>query len=57
MKTYYVIVKFSTETPISEEEAEQFTRRAIETLGPGFDIQLFQMGELEENVKAAAGYN
>jgi predicted transcriptional regulator len=35
-----------TDTPITSEEAEAFIKLAIQDLGEGSDVQLFQMGEL-----------
>jgi hypothetical protein len=48
-RTYYMIAKFRTDTPISTDEIEDFIKVAIKDLGEGSDVQLFQMGELEEN--------
>jgi hypothetical protein len=46
--TYYMIAKFTTDTPISisNKEAEAFIKLAIKDLGEGSEVELFQMGEL-----------
>jgi hypothetical protein len=44
--TYYMIAKFTTDTPISTQEAEVFIKLAIKDLGGGSEVKLFQMGEL-----------
>lgn len=44
--TYYMIAKFTTDTPISNKEAEAFIKLAIKDLGKGSKVELFQMGEL-----------
>lgn len=44
--TYYMIAKFTTDTPISKKEAEAFIKLAIKDLGERSEVELFQMGEL-----------
>jgi hypothetical protein len=44
--TYYLIAKFTTDTPISKEEDEAFIKLAIKELGERSDVQLFQVVEL-----------
>lgn len=44
--TYYMIAKFTTDTPISNKEAEAFIKLAIKDLSEGSEVELFQMGEL-----------
>lgn len=51
-----MIAKFAVDMPISQEEIEEFVTLGIKELGPGSDVQLFQIGELEESVKSTV-YN
>ena len=39
-----MIAKFTTDTPISNKEAEAFIKLAIKDLGEGSEVELFQMG-------------